>query len=758
MKRIESRLGRRASWSVAAVARVTAPVGCAPPRAGIGTPDLVAPHALRLALSVAAGVAAGFAAAAPTGRPGVDLVLRAVGVGLVVLVGSAAPAWAVTVAGGVGLLIAVDPGLMAAAAVAVGVGCWMGTARGWEQTWAAVSLALTLNVAIRAELGGPFGTSAAVVGAVVIVLTVAGLRRSSPRVRWWAGAAVVLVVVLTAVAAAGTVYAVLRARHQLSDGVRAAERGVAAFEHGDVEAAARWFRVSAADLTAAHDALSKPWTTPATVVPVLAQHRDAVVEMSAAGAEGAATAADVLGAIDLDALRIHGGRLDVAAVAALADPLARVRAALDDLGAATARARSPWLVGRADYELDDFETSIAAHVPSLDNAIHAVGLAPAMLGADGPRRYLVLVTTPTEARGLGGSIRAYAELTVSDGTFTLGPVGDPRDIDRRLAGGGPPREHEEFVARYGRFGFGPGGGGAVGAGAFADLTLTPHFPWVGEMAADLYQQATGRVVDGVIAADPMVLRELLRDTGPVRLAGGVDLNADNAVDFLLGGQYELSADSERPDALGDALSAIFAEVAQGALPDPIELADQLGGVVEQRRLLLWSARPAEQDLLEFLGAAGALPDPSGAHGEGFTVSNAGGGDIDRYLRRRASYEYSTDDGGTTTAALRIELTNAAPVRWLPDRVVANDVGLPPGTSRLYLSVYSTLGLDGAALDGAPLALDAGTERGWSVYSGFVEIPPGETVTVEVELSGVVESPDELVTWVQPGASRLRPID
>ncbi len=56
--------------------------------------------------------------------------------------------------------------------------------------------------------------------------------------------------------------------------------------------------------------------------------------------------------------------------------------------------------------LDDFDESIDEHLPSLDNALTAIGMAPDMLGADGPRRYLLLFTTPAESQGLGGSSAA----------------------------------------------------------------------------------------------------------------------------------------------------------------------------------------------------------------------------------------------------------------------------------------------------------------------------------------------------------------
>ena len=51
--------------------------------------------------------------------------------------------------------------------------------------------------------------------------------------------------------------------------------------------------------------------------------------------------------------------------------------------------------------------------------------------------------------------------------------------------------------------------GQVGDAAFRNLAMTPNFPWVGEIAADLYAQTTGREVDGTIAMDPYVVAALL---------------------------------------------------------------------------------------------------------------------------------------------------------------------------------------------------------------------------------------------------------
>ena len=101
---------------------------------------------------------------------------------------------------------------------------------------------------------------------------------------------------------------------------------------------------------------------------------------------------------------------------------------------------------------------------------------------------------------------------------------------------------DEFVRQYGRFGY-DHAGGTVGDAAFRNLAMTPNFPWVGEIAASLYTQTTGRPIDGVIAADPYVIAEILRFTGPVTVEPyGQEISYDTAVPYLLHDQYVVGAD------------------------------------------------------------------------------------------------------------------------------------------------------------------------------------------------------------------------
>ena len=186
---------------------------------------------------------------------------------------------------------------------------------------AALSVGCSMNALARAQLDVDFGVTAAVSIGVCAVVLVAGLSRCSRVVRRSAYGVIAALGAFAVVSTAMFGLAAMRARHDLADGVRTAEQAVAALEHGDYEEAAVQFSQSAAALERAHAEVSSPWAIGAGFVPIVAQHYDAAVDMSATGASGAAVVADALDDIDPESLQVERGRVDLAAVAALAGPL-----------------------------------------------------------------------------------------------------------------------------------------------------------------------------------------------------------------------------------------------------------------------------------------------------------------------------------------------------------------------------------------------------------------------------------------------------
>ena len=110
------------------------------------------------------------------------------------------------------------------------------------------------------------------------------------------------------------------------------------------------------------------------VVPVVARYQSAISDMSHVGATGAGVVTDALGQIDLDKLRPVGGKFDLAALGALAQPLGQVRDSLLRLQDTADAARSDWLVHRANEDLHLRETSYSDSArPQQPNA--SAGLA-----------------------------------------------------------------------------------------------------------------------------------------------------------------------------------------------------------------------------------------------------------------------------------------------------------------------------------------------------------------------------------------------
>ena len=70
-------------------------------------------------------------------------------------------------------------------------------------------------------------------------------------------------------------------------------------------------------------------------------------------------------------------------------------------------------------------------------------------------------------------------------------------------------------------------------------------------------------------------------------------------------------------------------------------------------------------------------------------------------------------------------------------MIGNTIGLPRGTNKSFVSIYTLYDMTGARVNGQPATIQSEREAQHNVYSTFVTIPPGETATVEVDVSGIM---------------------
>jgi hypothetical protein len=716
-----------------------------------------------VAVAVAAGFIAATAGAHPTGHTVIDWVLVAVSVAAVVWAAASAPWWAVAGTAGIAAVVAFQPIVAVVATAAFGVGLWIGVRQRDQSTLRAVVAAIAMNALVHSELDGFFGLSAIVGVTVGAVLFAVGLRRRPSAIRriGWITAGIVGGVAVVAIVAAGVTALTVRA--DLTRGSQQARRAVDVLNSGDYQAATAGFRDASGSFRAVDRRLDSPLGKLALVVPGVSQNVTAGSALASAAAGALGDVASALEQVDPEALRVVNGTIDVQAIEAIEQPLTKVQTSLTDLRNVTDDVQSPWLVGKFQTELTDLGKEFDDKEPRLQNAVDAVALAPRILGADGTRRYLVLFTSPVEARGLAGFIGNYAVVEITNGTIDVTEFGRRSDLQAAANATGtaactgcPP----EMLARYGTQGL-DAGDGTFGTEGWTSITLPAHFPDTAQAAQIMFPQSGGTPVDGVISIDPHVVQAFMQYTGPIQLTdAGVTVQPDAAADFLLKGQYDLIVDGTNDDRI-EAIDTLGQQVIQklltSSLPVPSQLARDLGPLAAEQRLLVWTDDPAEQDLLDRIGLLGALP-PLGPDG-GFSamVTNNGHSKIDAYLERTTDTSIETQPDGSRVLVADVTLTNNAPSTGLPDYVIGNDYGFPAGSSYLWINFFGPDNLLTATRNDEPMNVTASptTEAGWHAYSGYDVLASGETVTYRLQfrLRPADDSDGQPVRWDQPLARR-----
>lgn len=714
--------------------------------------------------SFVGGLVAALADLHPTGTGLLDPLVVFVAAALVTVAATAAPWWApagvcvvaATLAPGWGWALV---GLAGATVAAAG----SFTTRHRDWTGAVASIA-AIGVLGRLEPAVFPGFTAVVslglLGALYLLGSArwpAPLRRRSRQVLGVLAAAAL-------VAVAGLAVAAWSASGPLRAGNREARLGVRALGAGDLPGAATAFADAGHALDEAGRDLSVWWARPAAFVPVAAQHRAAATALTAAAATALQQSADALTRLDPAQLALNHGAVDIDTISGMGAPLGEIDTALAGLARTIDEHGSVWLAPPLAERLDTFGGMLAERRPALARARTAVDLAPDLLGRNGTRRYLIAFLHPGEARGLGGHMGNFAELTITDGQLALADFGRSVDLNRGGAdpGGRVVTGPEDFIERWGRFGF-VQEDGTTDLMPWSNISMPPDLPTVGEVMAQLYPQSGGGAIDGVIAVLPEALSALMRSTGPVEVPGIAQVvTADNVVRFIEKDQYKYydGSTTDRIDGLEYLALTTVGRLLDGGLQEPTRLLEAFGPLAADGRIMVWSTHPDEERLFVQAGVGGNFPALEGRDGIAVTIDNGGANKLDAYLQVRTDYRSSVDPAtGAATATAVITLTNTVDPTGKPDYAVGNAVGLPRGTNRMMVSAYSALRPTAIELDDRPVTIDgmyasvgSTTTFGWHTSEMWVDVDPGTTRVVTVRFAGGLDpAGTDIVVHRQPMA-------
>ncbi|XTZ17497.1 DUF4012 domain-containing protein [Micromonospora echinospora] len=427
--------------------------------------------------------------------------------------------------------------------------------------------------------------------------------------------------------------------------------------------------------------------------------------------------------VDLDAILPREGRLDLAGLRAAEQELSAadevVRAARTRLGGVP----TGGLTGPVDAALAELRGEVD-RLAGLTGAVsRGAALLPPLLGITEGRDYLLVSQNLAELRATGGMFGAYAVVRAERGRVRLVRQGTAGQLGYFLPP--VPGSSPEMRALYADLpGIWP-----------ADVNLTPHFPTAAALYHEMYRRRTGETVDGVLATDPVALSYLLAVTGPVEVPGFGRLTGDNVVRSLLSESY-LRLDVRRQDEFfARSAAAVFEALL--TRPAPLEgLLSALDRSVAESRILFWSARPEEQRTLGESRLTGVLPDREAEPTVGVFLNDGSGAKLGYYLEPSVELTVGTcRPDGRRELRLRMSLRSTAPRSGLTPSVLGVGRTGDPYVVRTLVYVFSPAGgaVVRAQLNGVEAALGSGTERRRQVGIATVELGPGETRSLEVDL-------------------------
>lgn len=516
-----------------------------------------------------------------------------------------------------------------------------------------------------------------------------------------------------------------------------------------------------ADASASADArTSGPTWSALTRLPVLGDDARGIRVVSSVAhdlaVDGARPLVDV--SDGLDELLPRNGQVSLDALVTLQQPVAQAAESLARAEAALADEDPSRFVMRLRDQYRDLAAEVRDTHHALSSASTAVDVLPTMLGADGPRNYLLVFQNNAEIRATGGLPGSAALIAADNGRIELTRQAAGSSMSSQTRPVLPMTEAEDtlFTDLLGRY--------------FVNANMTPDFPRTASLMQAWWQSEYGDRIDGVLSIDPVALSYILAVTGPVQV-GDVSLTADNVVDELLHGVYLRYEDPAAQDAF-------FQQVARGAFDqilggadDPQGLLRALARGADQSRLHVHSFDEAEQVALTGTVVAGELVT-DGSRDPQVTVAlnDSTGAKMSYFLRYDVDVQATScgDDVQTYAGSAVLESTARADAAQLPDYITgAGLFGADPGTQFVNLNIFAPAGgsvsdlrvsstkvspavvdFDGRPADTVAVQLEPGQKVrvSWRMTSGS-----GQTGATEVSVTPGIE--DRAYSSTAPSACR-----
>jgi hypothetical protein len=341
---------------------------------------------------------------------------------------------------------------------------------------------------------------------------------------------------------------------------------------------------------------------------------------------------------------LHAGTL-IPTVLTSFDEASRIASSMDRTGVLPQiSAPVDQLVNLIDQATPVLQT-VDAHLPELLRAA----------GAERPMLYQLMIQTPAEIRATGGGVAQWLVLKVDDGNADLLSLDTGTDL---------------MYSVLPSLGFDTENGSLITlpwqtrnlyppelTNWSSNFTMTPNFPTAVELFQATRKWTDKPQFDGAFSIDPIVLAHLLEATGPITLASGETVDAQNAGAKLMSEPYErYGIDNAAMDRYFSEISASMFSKLTGRQWDIGQMWTQIVRSADEGRIFAWFDDPGLQSLAHEYGLDGTLPaDNQDATQLGIYFNDYSIGKLEYHLTYSQSATCNADD---RTITVSMELHNS----------------------------------------------------------------------------------------------------
>jgi len=359
-----------------------------------------------------------------------------------------------------------------------------------------------------------------------------------------------------------------------------------------------------------------------------------------------------------------------------------------------------------------------------------VNAGPILAGIGGPKKYLVAFQNSAEARGTGGILGAFAIIEFDHGKLKVLQTGTNAILESLEEI--PIPMPEEYKKLY-----------RSDPAIWQNSNLSPHFPYGAQIWMELWRLQSGQKLDGVIAIDPTALSHILKSTGPIDLASGEKITADNVVYKTLSEAYQRFAkdNNARKQYLVDIMNATFAKITSSDF-SKVTMARAIRDGFLENRILIYSTDKVAEKALSTTRLGGYMEiTPNNEYR--VVIQNVDASKLDYYLDKTVAIE---SKACSPTAITQVTVTVKNTLKdgaSLPSYVLTRadttkPVAMITGQHRFLVFIYGPtssklLNAKRSSIFGP--AGGVGTERGRQLLVADVDLSPRQSETITATFTG-----------------------